>query len=217
MRITDNSFAGGPWFVVLALFFAAQSLAGKFNSVIDIGDPLPAFENLPTVLGTALSSDDIKEDVVVLVSLANSCPFSRGIEKDLIALANKFKDESVQIVAMSFNINRLDQMPAMQERAAEIGFNFAYLRDESQKLGRALGTSVTPEFFVFDQDRKLVYMGLLHNSPAMEQEPGKSVYLRGEPKDFYVENAIASVLAGKKVDVGETSAYGCTVEYYNGL
>jgi peroxiredoxin len=205
----------------LALFMAAaaslQAGAGQYNTVMNIGDAMPSFADLPTVSGETLSSAHIKEDVVVLVSLSNTCPFSRGIEPDLIALVDKFQDKSVKVVGMSFNINSLDKMPAMQERAKESGFNFAYLRDESQDLGRALGTSVTPEFFVFNGDRELVYMGLLHNSPAMEQGPGESVYLRGEPEDFYVEDAIEHALAGTEdqLEVRETSAYGCTVEYYN--
>lgn len=207
------------WFFLIGMICATQTLAGEFNSAIDIGDPLPAFTDLPTVDGATLSSEAIEEDVLLLVSMSNTCPFSRGIEKDLIALVDKFQDKSVKTIAMSFNINSRDKMPAMKQRAKESSFNFAYLRDDSQDLGRALGTSVTPEFFVFNKDRKLVYMGLLHNSPAMEQGPGEAIYLRGEPKEFYVENAINNSLAGteKQIEVRETSAYGCTVEYYNGL
>ncbi|MCW8196367.1 redoxin domain-containing protein [Proteobacteria bacterium 005FR1] len=207
------------WLLLTATLWSIQAGAGQYNSVMNIGDPMPDFSELPTVSGETISSRQIKEDVVVLVSLSNTCPFSRGIEKDLIALVDEFHDESVKVIAMSFNINSLDKMPKMKERAKESGFNFAYLRDESQELGRALGTSVTPEFFVFNKDRELVYMGLLHNSPAMEQGPGKSVYLRGEPKDFYVENAVQHALASTEdqIEVRETSAYGCTVEYYNGL
>ena len=205
-------------FSVFGLCLAFQSaLAGEYNAVLNIGDPMPSFSELPTVSGEALSSSDLDEDVVLLVSLSNTCPFSRGIEEDLIKLVEKFEDQSVAVVAMSFNINYLDKMDAMRERAEERGFNFRYLRDDSQQLGRALGTSVTPEFFVFNKNRELVYMGLLHNSPAMEQGDDEWVYLRGEPKDFYVEDAIEHALAGTedKISVRETSAYGCTVEYMN--
>lgn len=217
MKNSQSLLRQGLW--LMAALWCIQAGAGQYNSVINIGDPMPAFADLPTISGETISSSDIEEDVVVLVSLSNTCPFSRGIEKDLIALVEKFNDKPVKVVAMSFNINSLDKMPAMKERARESGFNFGYLRDDSQDLGRALGTSVTPEFFVFNKDRELVYMGLLHNSPAMEQGPGESIYLRGEPKDFYVENAVQHALAGTEdlIEVRETSAYGCTVEYYNGL
>lgn len=209
----------GRWLFLIATICAIPALAGEYNQVLDVGDPMPSFEDLPTVEGEPISSTDLEEDVVVLVSMSNTCPFSRGTEKDIIALVDKYQGESVKLVAMSFNINNRDKIPGMKERARQSGFNFTYLRDESQDLGRALGTSVTPEFFVFNKDRKLVYMGVLHNSPAMEQGPGESVYLRGEPEDFYVEDAVDHALAGteEQIEVRETSPYGCTVEYYNGL
>lgn len=196
---------------------SAQLSAGEYNEVMNIGDPLPAFSKLPTTSGETLSSGDIKEDVLVLVSLSNACPFSVGIEGDLKKLVDTFADESVKVVGMSFNANELDHMPAIKQRAEEQNFNFAYLRDESQALGRALGATVTPEFFVFNKDRELAYMGQLHNSPAMENGPGKVAYLRGEPTEFYVEDAVRHILAGTEdeIAVRETSPYGCTVEYDN--
>lgn len=196
---------------------AGHLSAGEYNSVMNIGDPLPAFSNLPTTSGATLSSSDIKEDVLVLVSLSNACPFAVGIEGDVKKLVDSFAGDSVKVVGMSFNAGALDHMPAIQTRAKEQNFNFAYIRDESQALGRALGASVTPEFFVFNKDRKLAYMGLLHNSPAMENGPGKVAYLRGDPTDFYVEDAVRHILADNedKIVVRETSPYGCTVEYRN--
>lgn len=204
--------------LLLGTLAAGQLSAGTYNAIMNIGDPLPAFSNLPTASGETLSSSDIKEDVLVLVALSNACPFSVGIEPDLKKLVDSFAGQSVKVVAMSFNANGLDQMPAIQKRAAEQNFNFAYLRDESQTLGRALGATVTPEFFVFNKDRQLAYMGLLHNSPAMENGPGEVAYLRGNPQDFYVEDAVRHILAGTEdeIAVRETSPYGCTVEYSNG-
>lgn len=203
---------------LLVFLFALATphlIAGEYNTVMNIGDPLPTFENLPTTSGETLSSSDITEDVLVLVSLSNACPFSVGIERDLKKLVERFADQSVKVVGMSFNANQLDNMSAIKQRAREQNFNFSYMRDESQQLGRALGASVTPEFFVFNKERRLAYMGLLHNSPAMENGPGKVAYLRGEPTEFYVEDAVRSILAGEedKIAVRETSPYGCTVEY----
>lgn len=203
----------GSW-----LLLASHTLAaGEYNAVIDIGDPLPAFENLPAIDGEQYSSVDFSEDVLVLVTLSNVCPFSSGIEQDLVALVDEFADKPVRIAAVSYNINKADKMPAMKKRAEESGFNFIYMRDESQTLGRQLGTTVTPEFFVFNKDRKLIYTGLLHNSPAMQQGPDEVAYLRGEPKDFYVADAIRASLAGEgdTIAVTETRPYGCSVEYIN--
>jgi hypothetical protein len=122
------------------------------------------------------------------------------------------KGQSVKVVAMGFNLHRGDLMPAMKKHARDKGFNFTYLRDDSQKLGRQLGTAVTPEFFVFNKDRKLVYMGLMHNSPPMAQGE-KVVYPKGEPTEFYVADAVKQTQRNKPVKVAETSPFGCTVEY----
>ncbi len=198
-------------------FFSHLSSAGKFNSIISIGDPLPPFTHLPSVNGNTLSSDDIHEDFLVLVSLSDICPFSNGIEKDLIKLTKTLKKQSAKVIAVNYNMNKGDSLAAMQKRAKQLNYNFVYLKDSEQSLGRQLGTTVTPEFFVFNKDRKLIYMGLLHNSPAMTQGNNKSVYLRGEPTVFYVEDAINAALKNKAIPTTETRAYGCSVEYSSPL
>lgn len=195
------------------LLQAFPSFAGRYNDVISIGDPMPGFEKLPSVSGKKVSADEIDSDVLVLISLANSCPFSLGAEKDLIALVDSVKNKSVRILAIGINDNSIDDLPAMKERAKSAGFNFDYLRDESQALGRKLGATVTPEFFVFDKQRKLVYTGLLHNSPAMGYGDAPASYLKGEPTEFYVRDAINSALAGEPVALAETAPFGCTVQY----
>ena len=101
----------------------------------------------------------------------------------------------------------------MKKHAANNGYNFTYVFDESQELGRKLGATRTPEYFVFNADRELVYMGLLTNSPARVTRSGEISFINGEPKDFYVADAITATLAGEAVDPAETRAHGCSVEY----
>ena len=100
----------------------------------------------------------------------------------------------------------------MKEHAKAKGYNFTYVYDESQELGRALGATRTPEYFVFDKSRKLVYMGAIHNSPA-RMASGEVRYTKGEPTEFHVKDAVLATLAGKPVPVAETRAHGCSVEY----
>ena len=88
-----------------------------------------------------------------------------------------------------------------------------YVYDESQELGRALGATRTPEYYVFDQDRELVYMGLLHDSPASKRRDGTIHYTEGEPTEFYVADAVKALLAGREIPIAETRAHGCSVEY----
>jgi peroxiredoxin len=201
--------------VVLLAFTAQSAVAGKYNSILNIGDPLPEFKQLPSIDGSKLSSADLTESVVVLVSLAYHCPWVQGMDPDLVKLANSFKGQDVRFVGLSFNRMEADKLPAMKEHAKKHGYEFSYLYDESQDLGRKLGATRTPEYFVFDKDRKLVYMGLLYNSPAKKDSDGTITHINGEPDEFYVRDAVNATLAGKPVQVAETRAHGCTVKYVN--
>jgi peroxiredoxin len=199
--------------ITAMLIVPATAIAGEYNAVMNIGDPLPAFDNLPTTDDGTLSSADLTESVVVLVSLANHCPWVKGMDKGLVELVDQFKGQDVRVVGFAVNLREDDRLPAMKKHAANNGYNFTYVFDESQELGRKLGATRTPEYFVFNADRELVYMGLLTNSPARVTRSGEISFINGEPKDFYVADAITATLAGEAVDPAETRAHGCSVEY----
>jgi peroxiredoxin len=200
--------------LVLALAaMPALAEAGQFNAVLNIGDPMPAFENLPATDGQSYSSTDFNAEVLVLVSLANHCPWVRGMDAGLVDLVKQFEGQEVRVIGFSVNHREDDRLPAMVEHGERVGYNFTYVYDESQALGRALGATRTPEYFVFDGDRRLAYMGLLNNSPAREARDGQIIYTNGEPTRFYAADAIAAVLAGDAPDPAETRAQGCSVKY----
>jgi peroxiredoxin len=199
---------------VVALMLAAVPLmAAKYNQVVEIGAPMPEFSNLPAADGSSLSSKDIGEDVVVLVFLANHCPWVQGMDADLVKTVASFQSRSVRFVGISLNKMDEDRLPAMKQHAEKAGYNFTYLYDESQDLGRKLGATRTPEYFVFDKGRKLVYTGLLHNSPAQMRSDGTVNYTKGAPMEFYVQEAVESALTAKAVETTETRASGCTLQY----
>lgn len=203
----------GPMLLTVLLTVSSIAIAGEYNMVMSIGDTMPAFENLPTTDGGTLSSADLEESVVVLVSLANHCPWVQGMDRGLVELVDKFKEQDVRVVGFAVNHRDDDRLPAMQQHAYKNGYNFTYIYDESQDLGRKLGATRTPEYFVFNADRKLVYMGLLSNSPARRTRSGETSFINGDPVDFYVADAISATLAGEVVDPAETRAHGCTLEY----
>ena len=200
--------------VLITLFLSPGiTTAGEYNMVMNIGDAMPAFENLPTTDDATLSSSDLGESVVVLVSLANHCPWVKGMDAGLVELVDQFKGQDVRIVGFAVNHREDDRLPAMKVHAAKKGYNFTYMYDESQDLGRKLGATRTPEYFVFNAERKLVYMGLLTNSPARKTRSGEISFINGEPVDFYTANAITATLKGEQVEPAETRAHGCSVEY----
>jgi peroxiredoxin len=186
---------------------------GRYNKVVQIGMAAPSFENLPATDGRSYSMSNFKEDVLVVVFLANHCPWVRGNDPDLIKLVNDYKSKSVRVIAIGVNLRQDDILPAMKERATKSGYNFIYLHDATQQIGRRYGATHTPEYFVLNKERKIVYTGLLTNSPAVAEYNGSVHYTRGAPKQFYVRDAIDASLAGKPVPAAETSAQGCTVEY----
>jgi len=201
--------------ITIACLSSSYGYAGKYNSILSIGDPMPTFERLPSVSGETLSSSDLTSEVVVLVSLANHCPWVRGMDPQLVSLANQFKDRDVTIVGFGVNHREDDRLSAMKKHAQEQGYNFPYVYDESQELGRKLGATRTPEYFVFNREGKLVYMGLITNSPAKVTFGGSIKHINGKPTEFYVSDAIEATLAGKPVAVAETRAHGCSVKYEN--
>ena len=201
--------------MVLIVFLLSFSHlpAGQYNSVLNIGDSMPEFTNLPTIADETLSSSELQEEIVVLVSLANHCPWVRGMDQDLVDLVASFKDQNVRVIGLSVNRREDDQLPAMKEHAKKYDYNFTYVYDESQKLGRELGASRTPEYFVFNNERKLIYTGALYDSPAKMSGDGSVKHINGEPSQFFVRDAIQSTLENNEVAVKETRAHGCSVKY----
>lgn len=200
-------------FTLLLIAVALPVPGGQYNAVVDIGAPMPSFSSLPAADGSTLSSKDLKDDVVVLVFLACHCPWVNGMDADLVKVVDEMKGKSVRFVGLALNHRDDDRLPAMKEHAKKKGYNFTYVYDESQNIGRVLGATHTPEYFVFNKERKLVYMGAIHDSPAHTARDGEVLYTRGAPKAFYVRDAILETLAGKPVATPETRAQGCTLQY----
>lgn len=189
-------------FLVAVLAVIAE--AGQFNKKLNIGDPCPTFKNLEGVDGKKYSLDDFQsKDVLVLVITCNHCPVAQAYEDRIMQFTKKWAsgpDSKVAVVAINVNNLEADKLPAMKIRAREKGFNFPYLYDPTQQIGRALGATVTPEFFVFNKERKLVYMGAMDDSQS-------------NPKVNYLDAAVEAVLKGGQPAVKETRARGCTVKY----
>jgi peroxiredoxin len=120
-------------------------------------------------------------------------------------LARKYasrETSKVAVVALSVSTEPDDRLDRMKERARAKGFNFPYLFDGSQKIGRQLGATVTPEIFVLDKERKIIYMGAFDDSLSVAKVTRK-----------YLEEALDAALAGKPIPSVETRPVGCSIEY----
>ncbi len=185
---------------------ATPAEAGKYNKKLSIGDPAPVFSDLPTADNKKISFNDLKDkDVIVIAITCNHCPVAVAYEDRIIELTKKYAsapDSRVAVVAINVNTSDADKLDKMVERAKTKGFNFPYAYDESQKIGRDLGATRTPEFFVINKERKIAYMGAMDDN----QKPSAV-------KKKYLEEAIDALLAGKPVPTEETRPVGCGVQY----
>ena len=106
--------------------------------------------------------------VIVVVFTCNSCPYAVAYEDriaDFVKRRCSEKDAKVALIAINVNKVKADLLPAMKERAKKKKFRFPYVFDESQKTAKDYGATYTPEFFVLNRDRKIVYMGAMDDSP----------------------------------------------------
>jgi peroxiredoxin len=172
---------------------------------IAIADQAPTF-SLTGVDGSmhALESYDAA-DILVLIQSCNHCPYVIAWEGRMNAVARDYAGRGVRVVAVNSNdASRYpeDSFEQMQSRAAGQGFAFDYLHDPDQSLARALGSERTPEVFVFDRDRRLVYHGLIDDNRD-ETAVGR----------HYLREALDALLAGGTPPVTDTAPVGCSVKW----
>ena len=188
----------------LAVLFSAASLwAAKFNKVLDIGKPAPAWKELLGVDDKRHSLDDLKAaKLVVVVFACNHCPVVKAYERRLIRFVDDYRDKGIEFVAISVSRQPSDQLPQMKTRASDSGFNFPYLIDPTQKIARAYGATCTPHVFVLDQQRRVAYMGKIDDH--LDESKAGERFLR---------DAVDALLAGKQPEVTETRQVGCDIEF----
>jgi peroxiredoxin len=192
-------------FLTLALVSNSAWADEYVNLVLKIGDAAPTWKDLPGVDGKQHSSKSLAQKKVLVVTfMCNSCPYAVDYEDRLIAFAKKYSAKESEVAVVAVNVNKVteDSLPAMKKKAKEKRFPFAYLFDESQKIARDFGAGTTPEFFVLNEDRKLVYMG------AMDDHPQAKKATRN-----YVQEAVDAALSGKKPSVEKALPIGCRIRF----
>jgi len=195
------------WTIVLfSLIQRPASLeAGVFNSTLNVGDTAPAWKDLPGVDDKKHSYADLKDrEVVVVIFTCNSCPVATDYEDRLCEFAKEFSapDSKVGVVAINVNKIKEDQLPAMKQRAESKKFPFPYLYDETQKIAKDFGAVFTPEVYVLNRERKILYMGAIdnHSDPEIASK-------------HYLQDAVKAALAGKEPSETEVVPIGCRIRY----
>jgi peroxiredoxin len=172
---------------------------------VGLGTEAPQFD-LPGVDGQNHSLDSYADgDVLVLVQSCNHCPYVQAWDQRLNTVARDYADRGVRVVAINSNdaaSHPEDSFDEMQKRAAAQGFVFDYLYDEPQAVATELASERTPEVFLFNQDRQLVYHGAIDDSRDEDRV-----------SQHYLRDALDAVLSGREPAVSETPAVGCTVKW----
>jgi peroxiredoxin len=172
---------------------------------LEIGAPAPPF-SLPGVDGRGHALDDYSDaSALVLIQACNQCPYVQSWQGRIIDLQREFGERGVAIVA--FNSNDENASPGesfkdMKNRAEAESFNFDYLHDEEQSLAQALEAERTPEVFVFDGKRRLVYHGAVDDS--RDETAVTASYLR---------DALNATLEGRPPPVAVSEPQGCSIKW----
>ncbi|MEM9082490.1 MAG: thioredoxin family protein [Planctomycetota bacterium] len=186
-------------------------MAATPSTMRDLGSACPDFSLTDTVTGQTLSVSDISEKAFVVAFICNHCPFVKHLFDGLTSFFGEYGDkDDVRIVAISSNdvANYPDDSPEkMKELASRLGWNVAYLYDESQDAAKAFGAACTPDFFVFDGQRKLAYRGQFDDARPSNDEPVTGTDLRA---------AVDAVLAGTGPVADQKPSIGCNIKWIAG-
>ena len=173
---------------------------------LQIGDKAPNFK-LPATDGKTYQLSDFNDaKTLVIFFTCNHCPFVVGSDEVTRKTAEKFVSKGVKFVGINSNSKNTyasDDFEHMVERMNEEKFPWLYLRDESQEVAFAYGGLRTPHFYVFDQDRKLVYTGRGVDNPR----DASKITVND------LENALEEHVTGKPVSTPLTNPIGCNVKW----
>ena len=178
--------------------------------MLPLGTPAPEFSLPDTVTGDTVSISDCDGKALVVMFICNHCPFVIHIQDGLVSFGADYRDRDVSVVAISANDARNypgdapDKLAAM---ARSKGYAFPYLYDQSQDVAKSYTAACTPDFFVFDPDRTLVYRGQFDDA-----RPSNAIPVTG--KDLRA--AVEAVLAGEEVSPVQKPSIGCNIKWAPG-
>lgn len=185
-------------------------MAATSSTMTALGFQAPDF-SLPDPEGRLVSLSDYADAPALLVMfICNHCPFVIHVRDELAHLGRDYGPQGVAIVAISSNnieTHPQDSPDKMAAEAQAAGYTFPYLYDESQEVAKAYRAACTPDFFLFDGNRKLYYRGQLDDS-----RPGNEVAVTGAD----LRAAMDALLAGKPAPDRQLPSIGCNIKWKPG-
>jgi peroxiredoxin len=181
------------------------------STMLALGTEAPDFSLTDVVSGETVSLSDYADETGLLVMfICNHCPYVKHVRSELAAIGGDYADSGIGIVAICSNdpeVSPGDAPELMKEEAATQGYVFPYLFDESQDVAAAYTAMCTPDFFLFDAERKLVYRGRMD-----ESRPDSGIPVTGRE----LRAAMDAVLAGEPVSDEQNASMGCSIKWAEG-
>jgi peroxiredoxin len=181
------------------------------SRMLSLGTPAPRFALPDTVSGRTVSLEDLASSPALLVAfICNHCPYVQHILDGFAALAHELGPRGLGVVAISSNdvSGYPADSPVEMARIAKLeGFTFPYLYDESQEVAKTYQAVCTPDFFLFDRDRRLAYRGQFDGS-----RPGNRTAVTGAD----LRAAVEALLRGEAVPKEQTASVGCSIKWKAG-
>jgi peroxiredoxin len=178
------------------------------SRMIELGTVAPEFSLHDVVSGQTVSLNTFAGKKALLVMfICPHCPFVKHVQDELARVGRDYAERNVGIVAISSNDALSypeDAPPRLKEMAERLGFRFPFCYDETQEIAKAYGAACTPDFFLFDESRKLVYRGQLDGS-----RPGNGVAVTGTD----LRRAVDAVLSDVAVDSSQRPSIGCNIKW----
>jgi peroxiredoxin len=180
------------------------------STMLELGTKAPDF-SLPDPEGNPVSLSDFDDaKALLVVFMCNHCPFVRHILERFIELVKEYQPKGVAVAGI--NSNDIDSYPddrpeMMAKLAREKDFTFPYLFDETQEVAKSYHAACTPDFFLFDEDRRLVYRGQMDDS-----RPGSNVPVTGAD----LRAALDAVLEGRPAPERQRPSMGCNIKWKPG-
>lgn len=180
------------------------------STMMPLGTTAPDF-SLPETDGGTVSLADFRENkALVVVFMCNHCPYVKHIAEQLKLLSDEYMQHGVAVVGI--NSNDVENYPednfdAMKSEKEQRGYAFPYALDADQAVAISYGAACTPDFFVFDNENKLVYRGQLDSS-----RPGSEIAVTG----IDLRGALDETLAGRTAAIEQKPSIGCNIKWKAG-
>ena len=177
------------------------------SNMVNLGTKAPDFKLINTINDELIASDTkFNKNGTIIMFICNHCPFVVHVLDEIISISEEYF-QNISFIAISSNdiVNYPEHSPKLMKKLAiDKQFTFPYLYDENQEVAKKYDAACTPDFFLYDKNKKLVYRGQLDDS-----RPGNNIPVTG--KDL--RNAIVSLIEGKEIDKNQKPSIGCNIKW----